>query len=231
MEFDAEASVITAPGCDIIMPAGIFTGKEERLNMKKDIRYEESFIFAIYNKRHRTSEIVLILPFILALAFLMIGVPVITVLCDLSVLSSFLLFLGPIICVLAFYSIRKKIIINNFIKVKDIGGRTEMTAVPYEELEKADGGVLMFGYSEYMKTVVYNWLLSLNVIGDGKLKMYKVICDDHAPVYLAIRETELIIPEESEERYASESVSCLHLSDMMRGKAVNVKVISRITNP
>lgn len=52
--------------------------------MKKNVRREESFIFAIYNNRHNVNEIPLILPSILALAFAIIGALIIVGLCDMK---------------------------------------------------------------------------------------------------------------------------------------------------
>lgn len=189
--------------------------------MKKDVRREESFIFAIYNKRHNVNEILLILPFILALAFAIIGAPIIVGLCDISWSWLPLLMFGPLICVIVFYGIRKKMIMNDFIKVNDVSDKVEIAEIQSGAFEDAaEGKVFMFGYSEYMKTVLYNWFDSLNVIGDGKLKMYKVFYDNNAPVYLAVCEAELNIPEESRSEYEKETRNCLLLSDMMNGKVV-----------
>lgn len=198
--------------------------------MKRDVRREESFIFAIYNIRNNTNEILLILPFILVLAFVLVGVPVIMVLCELSLILLPVLILGPVLCVSIFYIVRKKIIMSNFVRIRDVSDRIDLTEVCSDTFETAvDGRVFMFGYSEYMQTVLYNWLLSLNVTGDKKLKMYKVFYDNRALVYLAIAEAELNIPEQCRAEYERETRNCLQLSDMMRGKAVDVKVCSRLT--
>ncbi len=197
--------------------------------MKKNIRNEESFIFAIYNERHNVNELLLALPFILVIFYSIIGVPIIRVMCDIQLVFLPLLLLGPIICVLAFYLIRKKIIINKFIKVKDISGKVEVTYIQSENLEKtANGKVFVFEYSEYMKVILYNWLLSLNVLKNGKLKMNKVIYDDYAPVRLAVCESDLDIPEEAKERYEKETRNLILLADMVNGKVVNQKLYSGI---
>ena len=199
--------------------------------MKKDVRREESFIFTIYNKRNKVNEIAVLIPFILALAFSLLGAPVIIVKYNVPPLLIPLPVIGPILCVLIFYLIRKKIIINRFIKIRDVGGRVELTDVQSDDFEAAaDGNVFMFGYSEYMVTVLYNWLHSLNVTGPGKLKMYKVFYDYAAPVYLAVCEKDLCIPEEVRKNYEKETAVCLHLSDMVHGKAVNMKIMERIRN-
>lgn len=197
--------------------------------MKKNIRNEESFIFAIYNERHNVNELLLALPFILVIFYSIIGVPIIRVMCDIQLVFLPLLLFGPIICVLAFYLIRKKIIINKFIKVKDISGKVEETYIQSENLEKtANGKVFVFEYSEYMKVILYNWLLSLNVLKNGKLKMNKVIYDDYAPVCLAVCESDLDIPEEAKERYEKETRKLILLAYMVNGKVVNQKLYSGI---
>lgn len=53
--------------------------------MKKDVREEESFIFAIYIKRHNVNEVLLAVPLIFVIFFLMIGIPIIMVLCELPI--------------------------------------------------------------------------------------------------------------------------------------------------
>lgn len=200
-------------------------------DMKKDVRREESFIFAIYNKRHRVNEIVLILPFALALLFSLIGAPIIMVYRNLSVPLSMLLFVGPIIIVLFFYLVRKKIIINNFVKIKDTSDRIELTEIRSDVFEAAViGKVFMFPYSEYMETILYNWFSSMNVLGAGKLKMHKVFYDNYAPVYLAVCEADLNIPEEYKDNYEKETGTCLILSDMLHGKTVNEKIYSRLSH-
>lgn len=198
--------------------------------MKKDTRREESFIFAIYNMRHNVNEILLILPFVPVLLFSIIGAPIITVLCDISLLWLPLLIVGPIFCVLCFYFLRKKLIMNHFVKIRDISDRVELSVVSASDFEaEVSGKVFMFAYSEYMEVVLYNWLLSLNVIGEGKLKLYKVLYEKNALVYLAVCEDELNIPEQSGENYAKETASCLLLSDMLRGKAVNTRLSARLS--
>lgn len=198
--------------------------------MKNNNRQEESFILAIHSKRHNINEMVLVLPFILVILFAIIGAPIIIALCELSVLKGLLLILGPIICVLLFYIIRKRIIINNFIKVKDTSDRIELSVTQSDEFEAGvDGRVFMFGYSEYMEKVLYNWFSSLNVIGSDKLKMHKVIYNNGAPVYLAVCEAELNIPEESKDKFEAETATCLLLSDMENGKVVNVKLCARLS--
>ena len=197
--------------------------------MKKDVRERESFIFAIYNKRHDVNEILLAVPLIFVIFFLMIGVPIIMVLCELPLVWLPVLIFGPILCVTAFYFIRKKIIMNGFVKIRDISDRVELISVQSDEFENsASGKVFMFGYSEYMEVVLYNWFLSLNVIGNGKLRIYKVFYDNCASTYLAVREDELNIPEASREEYEKETRMCLLLSDMENGKVVNVKLYARL---
>lgn len=197
-------------------------------NVKKDVRQEEALIFAIHNKRHNTNEIILVIPFILALLFAIIGVPVIVAVFELSYLWILPLIFGPLLCVTVFYGIRKKIIIDGFLRIKDIGDRVETAEVQTNDLKASnEGRIFLFAYSEYMKTILYNWFFGLNVIGDGKLKMYKVFYDNYAPVYLAICEAELTIPVESRESFEEETRMCLQLSDTLRGRIVNEKLYAR----
>lgn len=197
--------------------------------MKKDVHEEESFIFAIYNKRHNVNEVLLAVPLIFAIFFLMIGVPIIMVLCELLLVWIPVLIFGPILGVTAFYFIRKKIIMNGFVKIRDISDKVDLISVQSDEFESsASGKVFMFGYSEHMEVILYNWFLSLNVIGDGKLRMYKVFYDNCAATYLSVREDELNIPEAFREEYEKETGICLLLSDMENGKVVNVKLYGRL---
>lgn len=206
------------------------SGLERIFIVKKDVRREESLIFAIYNKRHNTNEIVLALPFILVLLFVIIGVPILVAVCNLSYRWIPLLIFGPLLCVTAFYGIRKKIIIDGFIRIKDISDRVEIAETQADDLKaSAEGRVLLFAYSEYMKTILYNWFSSLNVIGNGKLKLYHVFYDNYTLAYLAICEAELHIPEESRENYEKETRMCLQMSDTLHGKIVNEKLYARVT--
>lgn len=199
--------------------------------MKKITKNEESFVFAIHNKRHDTNEILLALPFILALGFAIIGAPIIYALCDLALLWLPVLIAGPFVCFLIFYFIRKKIVFNGFFKVWDVSDKVELTEIQSDALEAADSGkVFMFPYSESMKVILYNWFCSMNVTKEGKLKMYKVFYDNYAPVYLAVCEKDLNISDEDRQNFAKETVNCLRLSDMINGKVVNTKLYSRLTN-
>lgn len=197
--------------------------------MRKDVRQEESLIFNIYNNRHQTNEIVTALPFILALAFSIIGAPIILAAFDLPFFMYPVLILGPIFLVLIFYLIRKKIIFDGFLKIRDISDRVELTDIQSHVFEaEVKGKVFMFPFSEYMEVILYNWFYSLNVIQGEKLKMYKVFYDNYAPTYLAVCEADIFISEESKEKYEKETCKCLLLSDMMNGKAVNVKIYERV---
>lgn len=198
--------------------------------MKKNVRKEESFILAIYNMRHNVNEVVLALPVIIVIFILLIGAPIIIVLCELTFISGLFLCLGPILAALIFYTVRKKIIMNSFIRIKDVKDCVDFKEIRPDELETFDKSkVLMFGYSEYMKVVLYNWFMGLNVIGSGKLKMYKVFYDNYALSYLAVSETDLLISEEDKVNYEKETTNIVRLSDMLDGKIVNVKLYSRLS--
>lgn len=199
--------------------------------MKKDIQYEEQFIFAIDRIRRNVKEILLIAPLSGTLLFALIGAPIIVAWCEVPIWSYPLLVTGPVVLATLFLIIRKKIIMTRFIRIGDVSDAVEMIEILSSDLENfEDGDIFMFKYSEYMVKIVYNWLYSLGVTWDGKLKMYKVFYDNHAPIYLAIRASDLVISDDVLDRYKEEARICLRLSDMAKGKAVNVKIYERVTN-
>ncbi len=199
--------------------------------MKTNTRTEESFIFAIHNKRHKVNEIALALPAIIGIFFAIIGAPILGVLLDLSAWWIIGLIIGPLAVVVLFYTIRKEVIRSNFVKVKDVSDLTEVAEIAPSELEAMTGSeIFMFAYSEYMKVVLYNWFCSLHAVGDGKLKMYKVVYGNPVRAYLAIREADLTIPAEALENYKSETFTSIRLSDMEDGRVVNQKLYARL-NP
>lgn len=199
--------------------------------MKKNVRYEESFIFSIDRKRRHVNEMVVCITFILAFAWALIGAPIIIVLCDVPVWSYPIQFVGPIVLATLILVIRKRIIMTRFIRIDDVRDRVDLTEIQSSELETiANGKVFMFASTDYMVKVLYNWLYTMGVVGDDKLKMYKVFFDNHAPIYLAIREADLVIPADVVDRFKEETAMCLQLSDMVGGKAVDIKVCERVTS-
>ncbi len=199
--------------------------------MKKDVQYEENFIFTIDRHRRHVKEIFLWGPLTLALLYFLIGAPVIIALCDVPVWSYPILPSGPLAVVSLVLFIRKRIIMTHFIKIKDISDKVELIELQLSDFEKyKDEEIFMFKNSDYMMKILYNWLYSIGIKGDGKLKIYKVFIDNYAPTYLSIRESDLIIPPESMEMFKQESRKMLHYSDLSpQGKAVNVNVYERVT--
>ncbi len=199
--------------------------------MKKDVRYEEQFIFSIDRMRRHVNDFVMIIPFVLAILFTIIGAPIIIVLCNIPIWACPILIIVPIPLVALIFLIRKRIIINRFLSVTDVSNKVDLTDIQSTDLEAlADDEIFMFKCSDYMVKVLYNWLYSMGVIKDTKLHLYKVFYDNHAPQYLAIRKADLTIPAEVMDRFNEETFMCLHLSDMTpNGKSVNVKVYERVT--
>lgn len=119
-------------------------------------------------------------------------------------------------------------IINRFNKVKD-KEKIDIEELHGDEPEVwKEETVFLFPYSEYMETVLYNWLKSLSILKDDKLKMYKLFLDHQKSVYLAICEKDLMISEENRHQYESETCTLIRLEDMCNGRVVNAKLISRI---
>ena len=186
--------------------------------MKKDVCYEETFILSIDRKRRHVNEMVLCIPLILVFAWALIGAPIIIGLCDVPVWSYPIQFVGPIVLATLILIIRKRIIITRFIRIDDVRDRVDLTEIQSSELETiADGKVFMFASTDYMVKVLYNWLYTMGAVGDDKLKIYKVFFDNYAPVYLAIREADLVIPADVVDRFKEETAMCLQFSDMVGG--------------
>lgn len=199
--------------------------------MKKDVWCEEQFIFSIDRMRRHVNDLVMIIPFVLAILFTIIGAPIIIVLCNVPIWACPILIIVPIPLVALIFLIRKRIIINRFLSVTDVSNKVDLTDIQSTDLEAlADDEIFMFRCSDYMVEILYNWLYSMGVIKDTKLHLYKVFYDNHAPQYLAIRKADLTIPAEAMDRFNEETFMCLRLSDMTpNGRSVNVKVYERVT--
>lgn len=204
--------------------------KQEK-HEKKNVRYEESFIFSVDKMRRHVNEVVLAIPFILAFAWMILGAPLVVGLCEVPVWTYPLLLVCPPGIVILIFYVRKRIILTHFLRVRDVKDRVELTDMQSPDLETfVEEKVFMFVFSDYMVEVLYNWLYSLGVIPDGKLKMYKVYYDNHAPLSLAIREADLTISDDVSDRYKAETRLCLLASDLIKGKTVDMrKLCERIT--
>lgn len=88
--------------------------------------------------------------------------------------------------------------------------------------------VFVFRYSEYMKKVLLNWLMSLSALKDDRLRMYKVYWNNGGSANLAIRQNDLVVSEQKRNQYENETRHLVRLEDMENGKVVNAKLISRI---
>lgn len=192
---------------------------------------ENSFIMAIYGKRHKSNDWVIAVPFILALTITLIGAPILCVL-DVPVAVKVLAFACPLPIVITALLIRKIIIINDFVKIKDTSSYVNLIDAQSTEFQKeqTEEKIFMFGYSEYMVKVVYNWFASLGVIPEGQepVTMYKVIYSPSGITYLGVKEEDLAVSDANRKQYETETEHCTLMEDIVDGKIVNVRVISRI---
>lgn len=183
--------------------------------MKKLSKNEASLIFSIHSIRHNTNEKLLALPLLLAFAFTLIGAPIITVLCDLPLGWDITLFLGPIVLATLALLIRKKLIFDHFLRVKDIDDKVTIELCPSSMFESKDtDSVLMFENSENMPLIVYNWFDTLGVLKDQTLHMGRMIYDNHVNSYLAVDINDLLISEENSAEFNAETAHCIRLSDV-----------------
>ena len=198
--------------------------------MRVKDQYEKNYMMSVYRMRHNTNELLLVVPFILGLAYLMFGIPVAVAIFEIPFVEGLFIFAVPVILIYAFYAIRLKIIYGGFIKVKDVADKVDITEIESCELPGLSGGdVLIFTYSELMVQVLYNWFSSMGAVDEGKLHLYKVHYDNYGPVNIAVREEDLLITDDNRAQYKKETRDCIHFSDMSGSKVVNVKLYSRIT--
>ena len=200
--------------------------------MTKLSKNESSLIFSIYNTRHNVNEVLLILPWLIAVAFTLIGAPIIAVLCDLPILWNIALFLGPLILATAFLFLRKKIIFTRFLKEKNIENKVEISACTSDMYAANDGDrVLVFENSENMPLILYNWFNGLGVLKGEVLKLCRLLYDNRAVNYIAVSLDDLKISEEISNEFEKETAKRIRLSDIDEmGRIVNVSVYSRMTN-
>lgn len=187
--------------------------------MARTTKYEESFIMSVYRMRHKSNDWIVAVPFVAALAFVIFGVPILSTAYDWPLLITILMIIVPPAVTGLILYLRVRIIIKNFMKTRDVSGKTEETQMGLSEAQNA-GKMFIFGYSEYMKAVVYNWFDDLGVTGGGKLRMYKITTDNYGPQYLAVDEADLNITGENREQYEKETAMCFCASDLVNGKVV-----------
>lgn len=207
---------------------------------------ENSFIMAIYGKRHKSNDWVIAVPFILALTITLIGAPILCVL-DVPVAVKVLAFACPLPIVITALLIRKIIIINDFVKIKDTSSYVNLIDAQstefrqgmefrstdmrgFEPSEQTEDRIFMFGYSEYMVKVVYNWFASIGVIprGPEPFTMYKITYSPSGITYLGVKEADLAFSDANRKQYETETEHCTLMEDIVDGKIVNARVISRI---
>ncbi len=198
--------------------------------MKKNVRNEESFICAIHNKRHNTNEVLLLLPLVLSIFYTLIGAPIILVLCSVPGYAIPLVVICPLLFSTLFLVIRKRIVINSFIKTKDVSDKVEIIKAYSDDFgNDTNERTFVFEDSEYMVTILYNWFNYLHAIGTEKLKIYRIIYDDYKPSLLAVCKDDLIITDENRDSFEKETEHCILLSDIVNGHIVRDKLYSRIT--
>lgn len=192
---------------------------------------ESSFVFSIYKTHHKANDLIIILLIVPALAFTIIGAPIITALCNLPLGWNIALFIGPVPLVTIILLIRKKIILDNFLKEKNIEGKVEISNCASNMFTVNDGErVFMFADSENMPVVIYNWFNGFDVIKGGCLKMTRILYDNYAPKYLAVDMDDLQITEENSDVFKKETAQNLRFSDVNeQGRVVNVNLYSRVT--
>lgn len=192
---------------------------------------ESSFVFSIYRTHHKANDLIIILLIVPALAFTIIGAPIITALCNLPLVWNIALFIGPVPLATLILLIRKKIILDKFLREKNIEGKVEISDCASNMFTVNDGErVLMFGESENMPAIIYNWFNSLGVIKGDCLKMTRILYDNYAPKYLAVDMDDLQITEENAAAFKKETAQNLRFSDVNeQGRVVNVRLYSRVT--
>ncbi len=196
-------------------------------------------ILSIYRGRHKSNDKVILIPFLSGLFFTLIVAPILFVVLDWSYILRLAIVIIPMPLIIGILLLRKKIIVNNFLKVKEVNDRVEMVELSSDEIEAFQSEkVFMFVYSEYMVKFVYNWFLDLSVIKGDRVRMYKIRYEpginqfgiyDQGKTFLGIRESDLSITDENREKYEKETKFSILLSDMVSGQVVNVKLYSRIT--
>lgn len=198
--------------------------------MPKLTKDEESIIIAIHNDRHNTNEVLLIMPWVVALFFSLIGVPIITVVCETSYVWNITLFIGPVLVVTLILLARKKIICRGFLKERDIKDKVEMSWCASEMYSVDDGErILMFVNSENMPMIVYNWFKGLGVLKDDCLKMCRIVYDNRAANYFAVSMDDLQITDAVYERFDNETKNNARFSDYDEmGRLVNVRLYARL---
>lgn len=204
---------------------------ERKLLIPKLTSDEISFIFSIYNLRHNTNEILLILPWVIGLFFSLLGVPFIAVFCNLSPVWDIVLFIGPILVPTIILFIRRRIIIDHFLIEKNVEGKVEIVhCASHMYVANDPERVLMFGDSENMLVLIYNWLNSLGVLMDGKLKIYRILYDRRAIKYIAVDMDDLQIPRAVLENFEKETANNVRFSDIdEEGRIVNIRYYARVT--
>lgn len=207
--------------------------------MKSDNKHVNQMILSIYRGRHKSNDKVILIPFLSGLFFTLIVAPILFVVLDWSYILRLAIVIIPMPLIIGILLLRKKIIVNNFLKVKEVNDRVEMVELSSDEIEAFQSEkVFMFVYSEYMVKFVYNWFLDLSVIKGDRVRMYKIRYEpginqfgiyDQGKTFLGIRESDLSITDENREKYEKETKFSILLSDMVSGQVVNVKLYSRIT--
>lgn len=182
-------------------------------------KYENDFIMGIYRKRHKHNDIIILIPILAGLIFALIVAPILIAVCDFSLATDILMIVVPLPVICAVMYLRKVVIINKFIKERNVEDKIEIHKISCDDLRKwQDEKVLVFAYSPLMATVIYNWLKNLKVVGSSRVCMYIIEYTFQEINYLGIREKDLDINGENHTRYEYESKDCILLSDIWNGK-------------
>lgn len=195
--------------------------------MKKN-EYENKFIMSIYRIRHKSNDMVIVIPFIAALLITIIVAPILTVL-EISTVIKVLAFVVPLPLVTGIMLLRKKNIIDNFVKIKEVDDLITMVELDGDNLgNMVNEKVHIFDYSEYMVKIIYNWFKALKAIGDNKITMYKISYAQSGNTFLGLKEADLILSDDNREQYEHETEMDALLEDVIEGRIVQKKIIARV---
>lgn len=192
---------------------------------------EASFVFSIHRLRHNTNEILLILPWVLGLFFSLLGVPFIAVFCNLPFGWAAVLFLVPLLVPTLILLIRRRIIINHFLIETNVEDKIEIKQCASNMYAVDDPDrVFMFGYSENMPVIIYNWFESLGVLMDSRLKITRVSYNKRSINYIAVDMDDLRVSKENIERFENETANSIRFSDIdEEGRLTNIRFCARVT--
>lgn len=199
--------------------------------MEKLSSNEASSVFSIYNTRHNTKEVLLILPWCVGLLFSLIGVPIISVCCELPLVWDITLFMGLMVLPTLILLLRRKLIFKHFFKETNIEDKVEISYCASELFAVNDADrVFMFPNSTNEPLIIYNWFNGLGILKDGKLKMTALVYDNRASNFLAVDMDDLYISDDVSASFEKETAQSLRFSDVdEHGRIVNVRLYARVT--